>query len=325
VLVLFLLIYIFRNEIAEIISFAIFLKFILLLILVASFQTSDGKGWRSEMITEWRQIAQPMLLGSVAIGGITQVLPFLYRSFYSELRAYSQKFKTLLFIGSIVLGLTICAIFNIYWCFVIVNVVPQREDQCGDDGNSKDQNYLEPGSGSTAVCYKNNTLQYSLDNGQVITIILDRLFPDTGFNIQPLVAFSVIIAFITIGSSFLDSIFGFAKNIELTYLSDWTHREHFRFYSSAASFGVILIICLFDPKGFLSILERMASASLNITASVFLRTMLSNARYMTLEGDHFPFTGICYEIVVWTAQFWFLGLFILNIVTVIFGNLLAVN
>ena len=100
------------------------------MILVASFQTSDGKGWRSEMITEWRQIAQPMLLGSVAIGGITQVrrlgsvdlwikifqvLPFLYRSFYSELRAYSQKFKTLLFIGSIVLGLTICAIFNIYW------------------------------------------------------------------------------------------------------------------------------------------------------------------------------------------------------------------
>ena len=96
--------------------------------------------------------------------------------------------------------------------------------------HEKDQAYVEPGSGSTAVCYKNNTLQYSLDNGQVITIILDRLFPDTGFNIQvctcwksgflnwllfqPLVAFSVIIAFITIGSSFLDSIFGFAKNIE---------------------------------------------------------------------------------------------------------------
>ena len=95
----------------------------------------------------------------------------------------------------------------------------------------KDQAYLEPGSGSTPACFKNNTLQYSLDNGQVITIILDRLFPDTGFNIQvsfkalswcnindvgfqPLVAFSVIIAFITIGSSFLDSIFGFAKNIE---------------------------------------------------------------------------------------------------------------
>ena len=72
-MVLFLLIYIFRNEIAEIISFAIFLKFILLMILVASFQTSDGRGWRSEMITEWRQISQPMLLGSVAIGGITQV------------------------------------------------------------------------------------------------------------------------------------------------------------------------------------------------------------------------------------------------------------
>ena len=39
-----------------------------------------------------------------------------------------------------------------------------------------------------------------------------KLHLDFGF--QPLVAFSVIIAFITIGSSFLDSIFGFAKNIE---------------------------------------------------------------------------------------------------------------
>lgn len=47
------------------------------------------------------------------------MLPFLYRSFYSELRAYSQKFKTLLFIGSIVLGLTICAIFNIYWVCIL--------------------------------------------------------------------------------------------------------------------------------------------------------------------------------------------------------------
>ena len=84
-LVLFLLIYIFRNEIAEIISFAIFLKFILLLILVASFQTSDGKGWRSEMITEWRQIAQPMLLGSVAIGGITQVRPKLHSKIRNSL------------------------------------------------------------------------------------------------------------------------------------------------------------------------------------------------------------------------------------------------
>ena len=82
------------------------------------------------MITDWSKFSQPMLLGSVAIGGITQVglcrmqcitltlqvLPFLYRSFYTELdEGISQRKKTILFIGSIVLGLTICAIFNIYW------------------------------------------------------------------------------------------------------------------------------------------------------------------------------------------------------------------
>lgn len=73
-----------------------------------------------------------MLLGSVAIGGITQALPFLYRSFFAELYEYpaNQRKKSLIFIGSIVMGLSICALFNIYWCFVIVNVVPQRNDQC---------------------------------------------------------------------------------------------------------------------------------------------------------------------------------------------------
>lgn len=71
----------------------------------------------------------------VAIGGITQALPFLYRSFFAELHEYpaNHRKKSLIFIGSIVLGLSICALFNIYWCFVIVNVVPQRNDQCSGE------------------------------------------------------------------------------------------------------------------------------------------------------------------------------------------------
>ena len=71
----------------------------------------------------------------MAIGGITQALPFLYRSFIAELHEYpaNQRKKSLIFIGSIVLGLSICALFNIYWCFVIVNVVPQRFDQCNGE------------------------------------------------------------------------------------------------------------------------------------------------------------------------------------------------
>ena len=79
------------------------------------------------------------------------------------------------------LGLSICALFNIYWCFVIVNVVPQRNDQCSGELYSlmmmiSSVTYLSEDDGTT--CMKNNTLQYSLDKGQVITVILDRLFPD---------------------------------------------------------------------------------------------------------------------------------------------------
>lgn len=57
VLVLFLLLYVFRNEIAEIISFAIFLKFILLLILVTSFANAEGD-YRASMVTVWSKSVQ---------------------------------------------------------------------------------------------------------------------------------------------------------------------------------------------------------------------------------------------------------------------------
>ena len=43
---------------------------------------------------------------------------------------------------------------------------------------------------------------------------LARVLTQVLKSIQPLVAFSLIIAFITIGSSFLDSIVGFSKEIE---------------------------------------------------------------------------------------------------------------
>ena len=57
---------------------------------MTSFQNAEGN-WREEMITVWSKSVQPMLLGSVAIGGITQALPFLYRSFFADLHEYQER------------------------------------------------------------------------------------------------------------------------------------------------------------------------------------------------------------------------------------------
>ena len=57
---------------------------------MTSFQNAEGN-WRQEMVTVWSKSVQPMLLGSVAIGGITQALPFLYRSFFADLHEYQEK------------------------------------------------------------------------------------------------------------------------------------------------------------------------------------------------------------------------------------------
>ena len=80
---------------------------------------------------------------------------------------------------------------------MVTDVVPQRIDQC-ESNETSGSGEAEEGS----VCELENTLQYSLNQGLVITNILTSLYPGVTF-IQPLVAFSLVIAFITLGSGYL--------------------------------------------------------------------------------------------------------------------------
>ena len=107
---------------------------------------------------------------------------------------------------------------------VVTNVIPQKEIQCYpieiDDENGS-------GTVNLLTCQKNETLEYSLNHGIVITNILQELFPNLSL-IQPLVAFSLIIAFLTLGSGYLDTVFSFGQGfLNLINFGDVRHEGKF--------------------------------------------------------------------------------------------------
>ena len=195
---------------------------------------------------------------------------------------------------------------------VVTNVIPQKEAQCYpieiDDENGS-------GTLNLFTCQKNETLEYSLNHGIVITNILQELFPNLSL-IQPLVAFSLIIAFLTLGSGYLDTVFSFGQGFlkfnlflyspslgqiflpaiilikeffhslqlskrimpesEQMSLTWTTHKVStvIQFVAGLVAFSLVYFVASSNPQGFMIILERMASACLNITNSIFLRTMI---------------------------------------------------
>ena len=71
----------------------------------------------------------------------------------------------------------------------------------------------DEGSGvSEYLCNRNETLEYSLKHGEVITNILGDTFPYI-WQIGPLVAGSLVIAFMTYGLAYLESIRTLAKKL----------------------------------------------------------------------------------------------------------------
>ena len=100
---------------------------------------------------------------------------------------------------------------------MITDVVPQRSSQCEDDSTDS--------SGDSEVyfrCDGNDTLEYSITHGVVITNILSYIFPNLT-QIQPLVALSLLIAFITLGSGYLDAVSTFARQLAGMLVPDAEH------------------------------------------------------------------------------------------------------
>ncbi|XP_056590165.1 uncharacterized protein si:ch211-51h4.2 isoform X1 [Triplophysa dalaica] len=290
-----------QTIIQPITSLLTLLKGILLVITVAvTFVV--GSEVHQETTNDFTQIGKPFLMGTVALGGIVNVMPFLF----SEIS--QVKSQVLWFRRAVLGGLATCTLLNILWCWAVLEIVPQLAVQ-----SVHEQRVLNNSAGQTekiqihTFVYSNISLEESEKAGEIATIPLTKIitqrysrFSWVAELIQIFITISISVSFLVMGTAMKHTIDGlvstnWTENAEWMarisarlspHSSQWRAlaqsiqhcRRFFCGFSSFLAFGVIFVVSACDPKGFVVMLDKVVSFSLNTEVGLFIFLMLRTSR-----------------------------------------------
>ena len=252
---------------------------------------------------------EPFLMGTFALGGVVNLMPVMYEKlpfifdngnvFTTQQKIFAKQENKKLIQGfriSITLGVLACFLLNILWCLFVLQIVPQTNDYNIAVNNNNNNNNNENQK------YNNYTLENCYHNGEISTIpvvhIIETYFPAyrwTIFFIDGFVIVSITVSFLTLGKGLkhvLDGIsFKFitekdaneSENNNISAdISSINNNEKQPFFNRLLSvkiilyiigFGIILIMALLNPQGFLTMLSVFGSFALNIECGVFVSLM----------------------------------------------------
>lgn len=258
--------------IQPVLSFFTFAKAAMLILMVAITAIVSSKANISPT-SDWRYVAQPLLIGTVALGGAYNILPVAF------LKVKQRKKDVKIFMFSSLSGLTLVWIFNILWCYFVLQIVPQQ----GPDDDNREKVTTLRGAGMW---------------GEISTVpltnIINSVYPQYSWIALIITLFTVVsvtVSFIVNGIALKHFLDGFIRgwkqfnaeigaNIFRRILSKLSSIPD-KFKGPIAytiSFLFILIIALINPKGFLSIMEKVTSLALNFTGGVAICWMFHASR-----------------------------------------------
>ncbi|XP_034036743.1 uncharacterized protein LOC117519560 [Thalassophryne amazonica] len=147
--ILSLIILLAQMIIQPIIAFLTLLKGILLIVTVAvTFALGSEVGLQST--SDFSQMGKPFLMGTVALGGIVNVMPFLYS------QISHNKTQILWFRRAVLGGLTTCTLLNIIWCWAVLHIVPQMSSP---DTVNQSSSLFGPLTSVSPLLYSNVSLE----------------------------------------------------------------------------------------------------------------------------------------------------------------------
>ena len=229
-------------------------------------------------------------------------LPFIFdekRTFTAQQKLFAKEENQKLiyrFRSSVTLGVLACFLLNIFWCFYVLQIVPQNAGDASIDADSAVHKYNFT-----------TTLKKCYEDGQISTIpvarIINQYFPSyrwTVFFIDSFVIISITVSFLTLGKGLKHVLDGIATKIvaptmnssgraaeRLTCMEQILQRlkkpASTKIVLYLSGFGVIIISALLNPSGFLSILSVFGSFALNVECGVFVSLMAEELR----ENTHF--------------------------------------
>nr|CAB3266257.1 sodium-coupled neutral amino acid transporter 3-like [Phallusia mammillata] len=261
----------------------------------------------------WLKLNEPFLMEAVALGGLPLVMPMLFGRFSAK-EAHVKGFR-----ASIFAGLTVCMLLNIAWCWAVLSVVPQIESNCNGTigvasliGNQSSVLHGDEvttatvpvttapvGASELVKCDPAMSLQGAKENGLISTVPLTQFIkkyrPDFDWIatlLQLFIMISVTVSYLTIGSAMQHTVIGAVDyiirsrrkcklvNILPTFCAPnalW----HIGF--GVLAFLVVFLVALSDPKGFVNILDKIVSCTVNLICGPLLFLMLVKGRSRTFR------------------------------------------
>ncbi|XP_046331134.2 uncharacterized protein LOC124114563 isoform X1 [Haliotis rufescens] len=286
--------------IQPVVSILTFLKGSLLLgTTIVTFYVGVSVG--REISNDFKYLGEPFLMGTVALGGIINTMPFIYEKI--EFNPKQIKRYRL----SVLMGLITCSLLNILWCWAVLDIVPQTVAMACVRSQPDVMETVQSTQSTTGpvmehvseVCTGDLSLESAAKNGEISTLpltkILQRDYPHfkwVAFLVELFIVISITVSYLTIGTALHHTLSGWVE-------SSWTKDSFSRFIpkfrdpdtcscingrwlctviTSILAFVVVFTVAMLDPQGFVEILEKFASFTLNAQAGIFVFLMLLRCR-----------------------------------------------
>jgi len=289
---------------------------------------------------EWGAIGEPFLMGTVAIGGIINILPILFM----RIRPKADQIRKLN--AAVILGLTTCFFLNIMWCWTLLKIVPQTATcpkptlqstlsppsslLSGSGGAVGTNGEMSGDNGGTCDAI---SLENAHDKGDISTIPLSSVieadhpqYSIVSIFVEFFIMVSITVSYLTFGSAMHHMISGMVESFWETRgqiitaklklqvstdnqvkLLNFPAVSWLRSTLSILSFFAVFCVAMSHPKGFIKVLDRVTSLSQNLQNCVFVPMMLFVVKTCeSYKNVHISFKlhSVFYVLYVFVAIFY---------------------
>ncbi|XP_063430927.1 uncharacterized protein LOC134712874 [Mytilus trossulus] len=230
-----------------------------------------GSEVNREILDDFKATGEPFLMGTVALGGVINTMPLMY----TKVKPEAKQIKN--FRLSVILGLLTCMVLNVLWCWAVLDIVPQTSTfPC-----------------KTGVCHSNISLARSKSLGEISTIPLTEIirtkYPEytwVSLLVESFIVVSITVSFLVSGAVLYHTLTGLMKSLwpkdkESAYKSKKICCNGECVCNKVVSlflFSIVFVVAMLDPRGFVEMLEKYSSLTVNLQAGFFTFLMMLSAR-----------------------------------------------
>ncbi|XP_059143831.1 uncharacterized protein LOC131931145 isoform X2 [Physella acuta] len=267
---------------------------------------------------DFSYLGAPFLMGTVALGGVCNIMPYTFEKVtFKKKQIFNYRLAVLL-------GLWTCVFLNILWCLAVLEIVPQTIVMACMPQVVKGQMFSNTTSGHSApsICRGDLSLESAEMKGEISTLPLTKLLQRdhpslawVAILVEIFIMVSITVSYLTVGSVLHHTLSGMVKSFfmkqhitshrskkQKQLPKEWLAKTGLSFLA----FVVVFVVAILDPQGFIDILEKLVSFSLNAEVGIFIFLMFLWSRRQNYQDLEIPLPmSKCSEYLIFIIPLFF--------------------